>query len=105
MLTRKMRDTLVFIQDFQEQHNGASPNLEEIRRHLRAVSKGAAHGIVSRLVDRGQIKLVSNGYGKPSSIEVLKPIVSRKEYFVWRNGRLVPFSRDGEGTKAAAAPT
>src|SRR3989339_1972021 len=67
MVTKRQKEVLDFITDYQER-KGYAPSLDEIRKKLKLSSVSTAHFHVSKLRDLGYLSKEQN---KPRSIEVL----------------------------------
>jgi SOS-response transcriptional repressor LexA len=72
-LTQRQRDTLRFIQGYQEAHQGVSPTCAIIRDGLglAGTSKSAAQRLLTQLEARGHIRRL---FGRQQAIEVLCPV-------------------------------
>lgn len=56
-LTKRQRDALAFIGEFQE-HHGAGPSYRDLARFLGLKSTSGVHRIISALVERGAIEKI-----------------------------------------------
>ena len=68
MLTKKRKQVLDFIKDYQKRKK-YSPSLEEIRKRFKLVSVSTADFHISKLESLGYLKRIHN---KPRSIEIVK---------------------------------
>ena len=68
MITKKQKQVLDFITDYQER-KGYAPTLHEIRKKFKLASVSTAHFHVSKLRDLGYLAKEEN---KPRSIDVIK---------------------------------
>lgn len=59
-LTRKQRELLDFIGQYQDEHRGVSPSLDEMAAGVGYASKGAVHRVLTCLEERGAIERVPN---------------------------------------------
>lgn len=66
MLTKKQKNVLTFIENYQKNKN-YSPSLEEIRKHFRLSSVSTAHHYVKKLQEAGYLKKESN---QPRAIDL-----------------------------------
>jgi repressor LexA len=90
-LTKRQRQILDFIRDFQE-GEGYSPSLEEIGAHLGLSAVSTVHEHLSNLEAKG---LLRRGWNRSRSIEPLS-----EEHLPGRDGLEVPLA----GTVAAGSP-
>ncbi len=68
MLTKKQRDLLLFINDYN-QKTGLSPSFEEMKTGLDLKSKSGIHRLINALVERGFLERMPN---KARALEVVK---------------------------------
>lgn len=54
MLTKRQRDCLLFLQDYQDRH-GDTPSFDTMAEALNVAAKSSIHRLVSGLVERGFI--------------------------------------------------
>lgn len=73
MLTRRQRDVLVFIRDYQNREGAVSPACTDIAEGLGIVSKGNVSAHLTALEQRGYIRRL---FGRARAIEILKPPTS-----------------------------
>lgn len=66
-LTPRQREALDFIKSFNAEH-GIGPSYDQIAAALGLKSKGFAHDLVSRLVERGAIR---KAHGRARQFEIL----------------------------------
>lgn len=69
MLTHRQHELLIFLRDYQVEHNGVSPALWEMARALGLKSKSGTHRILSALEYRGFIARRNN---EARSVTILK---------------------------------
>lgn len=58
-LTRRQRECLAFIDDYDREH-GVTPSYDEMKDHLGLASKSGVARIVNALVERGHITKLEN---------------------------------------------
>lgn len=59
-VTPRQRELLNFIGDYIVEHNGVSPNYDDMRQHLGVASKSAVNRLLVALEDRGLIRRKKN---------------------------------------------
>ena len=72
MLTRKQKELLNYIQNFQSK-SGVTPSYEEMKSALRLKSKSGIHRLVIALEERGFVKRLAH---KARALEVIKDGIS-----------------------------
>ena len=73
MLTKKQKELLTYIQNFQSK-NGVTPSYEEMKSALSLKSKSGIHRLVIALEERGFVKRLAH---KARALEVIKDGISR----------------------------
>lgn len=58
-LTARQQELLSFIQAFQREH-GHAPSFDQMAAGINAASRGAVHGMVGRLIERGYLRKLPN---------------------------------------------
>lgn len=76
MLTKRQRDCLIFIADFQKREGGVSPSMAEIADGMGLSCRAKAHYHLTSLEERGFIQRIHN---RARAIEILKPVPGGKE--------------------------
>ena len=69
MLTHRQHELLIFLRDYQLEHNGVSPALWEMAKALGLKSKSGVHRIISALEYRG---FISHREREARAITILK---------------------------------
>lgn len=73
MLTKRLRECLLFIETFQQREGGVSPSMLEITHAMGGENKSSAHRLLCSLEARGFVRRL---HGRARAIEVLQPILS-----------------------------
>ena len=73
MLTKKQKELLTYIQNFQSK-SGVTPSYEEMKSALSLKSKSGIHRLVIALEERGFVKRLAH---KARALEVIKDGISR----------------------------
>ena len=68
MLTRRQRQLLDYLRDYQAREQGISPSYDEIKEHMGLASRSGAHRLVCQLEERGYIRRLP---ARSRAIEVL----------------------------------
>jgi len=77
MLTRRLRDTMLFIEGYQDRNGGVSPTVLEIACALRVKSGSLAKRWVDALIERGYIRRLPY---RSRAILVLRPVTRIAAY-------------------------
>lgn len=75
MLTKRQKDCLLFIQDYQKRTGGVSPLYDEIKAGLSLANKSNVHRLVSALEERGFLRRIP---AAPRSIQIIRTAPSGK---------------------------
>ena len=70
MLTKKQRDLLLFIIEYQDKNDGVSPTYREMAKNAGQISAGPVHHMVDQLIQRGFITRM-NGRARALKVEKL----------------------------------
>ena len=85
MLTRKQKELLNYIQNFQSK-SGVTPSYEEMKSALRLKSKSGIHRLVIALEERGFVKRLAH---KARALEVIKDGISNIKVYEQNKKNLV----------------
>ncbi len=59
-ITKKQRDVLSFIEEYQKKNRGVSPSFEEIKRHFNLSAVSTVYGHIQRLIRAGYLEKSKN---------------------------------------------
>lgn len=71
MLTERQRETLIYIQDYQQEFGGVSPTFSKVAAAIGVASKSSVRSLLSSLEQRGYITRLRN---RSCAITVIRPI-------------------------------
>ncbi|ALJ12610.1 LexA family protein [Sphingopyxis macrogoltabida] len=72
-LTERQRETLRYIDAYQQASDGISPSFVEIRDRLRLNAKSGVHRLLSGLEERGHIRRSRTHFTRHRALEVVDP--------------------------------
>lgn len=103
MLTKRQKEVLEFIYDFQISTGGVSPSFADVAQRMETRSRGQAAQIIRQLEERGFIRRLHN---RARAIEVVKLRTALPEQWrVFRFDPLMKMLRDDSGMLVGKVPT